>query len=136
MTAIQKPVPVVNPWAKPFWDATKAGKLVYQHCTNCNKNIFYPRIACPDCFSDEIEWVESQGKGRVYSYTVVESNAPSAFVGDMPYVIAIIKLDDGIQLLSNIVGCDPHSVECEMRVEVTFEKLNDEFTLPKFKPEL
>ncbi len=132
MTTIQKPVPVVNPWAKPFWDAAREDKLVYQHCNQCNKNIFYPRIACPDCFSDDIKWVESKGEGKVYTYTVVENNAPSAFLGDMPYVVAIVRLDEGIQLLSNIVGCEPNDVECEMRVKVTFEKLSDEFTLPKF----
>jgi len=135
MRAIEKPVPVVNPWAKPFWEATNKKKLVYQHCNSCNKNIFYPRIACPSCFSDDLKWVEASGKGKVYTYTVVESNAPSAFVDDMPYVVAIIKLDEGIQLLSNIVGCDPHHVACEMRVEVVFERINDEFVLPKFRPE-
>ncbi|MBI9091624.1 MAG: Zn-ribbon domain-containing OB-fold protein [Desulfobacterium sp.] len=134
MTTIEKPVPVVNPWAKPFWDAANKEKLVFQHCKGCDKNIFYPRIACPECFSDDLEWIEASGKGRVYTYTVVESNAPSAFVGDMPYVIAIVKLEEGVQFLSNIVGCDPHSVVCEMPVEVVFERLNDAFTLPKFTP--
>ena len=134
MTNIQKPVPVVNPWAKPFWDAARQEKLVYQRCRKCGKHVFYPRIACPDCFADDLEWVESKGLGTVYTYTVVENNAPSAFLADMPYVVAIVKLDEGIQLLSNIVGCDPYEVVCEMKVKVTFEKLNDEFTLPKFTP--
>jgi uncharacterized OB-fold protein len=134
MNNIQKPAPVVNPWAKPFWDAANEGKLVYQRCQACQKNIFYPRIACPDCFSDDLEWVESKGRGTVYTYTVVESNAPSAFIADMPYVVAIVKLDENIQMLSNIVGCDPYAVACGMAVQVTFEKLNDEFTLPKFSP--
>jgi uncharacterized OB-fold protein len=65
---------------------------------------------------------------------VVQANAPSAFVADMPFVVAVIRLEEGVQMLSNVIGCDPHSVECDMPVEVTFEKLNDEFTLPKFKP--
>ncbi len=130
----QKPVPIVNPWAKPFWDAARENKLTYQKCKDCNKNIFYPRIACPHCFSDNLEWVEASGKGIVYSYTVVENNSPSAFIEDTPYVVAIIKLEEGIQMLSNIVGCDPYKVTCDMPVTVTFEKLNDEFTLPKFTP--
>jgi uncharacterized protein len=129
-----KPVPVVNPWAKPFWDAAREEKLVYQKCRNCNTNIFYPRIACPQCFSDDIEWVEASGRGTVYSCTVVESNAPSAFINDIPYVVAVIKLEEGVQLLSNIIGCDPYEVTCDMPVQVVFEKLNDEFTLPKFTP--
>ena len=130
----QKPVPVVNPWAKPFWDAAREERLTIQKCTDCGKNIFYPRIACPECFSSNVEWVEASGRGTVYTYTVVENNCPSAFVVDLPYVVAVVRLEEGVQLLSNIVGCDPYEVTCDMPVEVVFEKLDDEFTLPKFKP--
>lgn len=134
MDTPKKPVPIVNPWAKPFWDAARQEKLMVQKCQDCNKHIFYPRIACPHCFSDKVEWVEASGKGTVYSYTVVINNAPSAFLQDMPFVIAIVKLEEGVQMLSNIINCNPDDVECDMPVEVTFEKLDDEFTLPKFRP--
>jgi hypothetical protein len=79
-------------------------------------------------------WVKAAGTGTIYTYTVVESNAPSAFIQDIPYVVAVIRLDEGVQMLSNIVGCDPEDVECDMPVEVIFEKLDDNFNLPKFKP--
>ena len=134
MENAEKPVPVVNPWARPFWEAAKEEKLIIQKCEDCEKHIFYPRIACPHCFSDDVEWVEASGKGKVYSFTVVLNNAPSSFIPDIPYVIAVVKLEEGVQLLTNIVGCDPEAVACDMPVEVTFEKLNDEFTLPKFQP--
>ena len=130
----EKPVPVVNPWARPFWEAARDKRLIIQQCKDCEKHIFYPRIACPHCFSDQVDWVEASGKGKVYSFTVVKNNAPSSFIIDMPYVIAIVKLEEGVQMLTNIVGCDPEAVACDMPVEVTFEKLNDEFTLPKFQP--
>ena len=130
----QKPVPVVNPWAKPFWDAARENKLIIQKCSDCGTYIFYPRIACPNCFSDNVAWVEASGRGTVYSYTIVENNAPSAFIADLPYVVAVIKLEEGVQLLSNIVGCAPGDVSCDMPVEVVFEKLTEDFTLPKFKP--
>lgn len=129
-----KPVPIVNDWARPFWEAARQEKLVIQRCKDCDEYIFYPRIACPYCFSDNIEWVEASGKGTVYSYTVVENNAPSAFINDIPYVVAVVRLEEGVQMLSNIVGCEPCDVRCDMAVNVTFEKLDDEFTLPKFKP--
>ena len=129
----EKPVPVVNPWARPFWEAAKEKRLIIQQCKDCNKHIFYPRIACPHCFSDQVDWVEASGKGKVYSFTVVKNNAPSAFITGMPYVIAVVKLEEGVQMLTNIVGCDPEAVTCDMPVEVIFEKLNDEFTLPKFQ---
>ena len=132
--ANQKPSPVVNPWSQPFWDAAREEKLVIQHCKDCGANIFYPRIACPQCFSDNLEWIQASGKGTVYTYTVVVSNSPSAFIADMPFVIAIVKLEEGVQMLSNIVGCKPEDVRCDMPVEVVFEKLNEEFKLPKFRP--
>ncbi len=134
MDTPSKPIPIVNDWAWPFWKAANDGKLIIQKCTDCGKHIFYPRICCPYCFSDNVEWVQASGKGTVYSFTVVEANPPSAFIKDLPYVIAIVKLEEGVQMLSNIIGCDPHTVRCDMPVEVSFEKLNDEFTLPKFKP--
>jgi uncharacterized protein len=134
MDTPKKPVPVVNPWARPFWEAARKEKLIIQKCKDCGKFVFYPRIACPHCFSEATEWVEASGKGKVYTYTVVENNAPSAFIRDIPYVVAVIRLDEGVQMLSNVVGCDPREVQCDMPVEVTFEKLNEEFTLPKFRP--
>ncbi len=131
----KKPAPIVNDWARTFWEAAKERRLVIQRCKECGKHIFYPRIACPHCFSDNVEWVDASGKGTVYSYTVVESNAPSAFINDIPYVVAVVRLAEGVQMLTNIVGCHPEEVRCDMPVEVTFERLDNEFTLPKFKPE-
>jgi len=125
---------VVNTWAQPFWDATRQERLIIQKCSACSQPVFYPRIACPHCSADSLEWIEVSGIGTVYSFTVVEANAPSAFIDDMPYVVAVIRLQEGVQMLSNVIGCDPHQVVCDMPVEVIFEKLNDEFTLPKFKP--
>jgi uncharacterized OB-fold protein len=129
-----KPIPDVNPWAMPFWEAAREQKLIIQKCQDCSKYVFYPRLVCPHCFSENMEWVEASGKGTVYSYTVVMNNSPSAFINDMPYVVALIKLEEGVQMLSNIVECAPEDVMCDMPVEVTFEKLNDDFTLPKFRP--
>ncbi len=134
MKQTPKPLPVINPWARPFWEAAKEERLIIQQCSDCKKHIFYPRIACPDCFSDNLAWVESSGKGTIYTFTVVESNAPSAFTGDIPYVVAVIKLQEGVQLLSNVVDCDFDGLHCDMPVEVVFERLTDEITLPKFRP--
>jgi hypothetical protein len=129
-----KPVPIVNPWARPFWDGARAGRLLIQRCQDCARHVFYPRVACPHCASERLEWVEASGKGTVYSYTVVYNNAPSAFAADVPYVVAVIELAEGVRMLSNIVQCNLDGLRCDMPVEVTFERLNDEFTLPKFRP--
>lgn len=134
MTQSLKPSPVVTSVERPFWDAARKGDLILQKCVDCNRFIFYPRIYCPHCHSAALTWEKASGKGKVYTYTVVLSNSHSSFLADIPFVIAIVKLDEGVQMLSNIVDCRPEDAACDMPVEVVFEKLNDEFTLPKFKP--
>ncbi len=134
MSKIEKPIPESNSWTQPFWDAVHERRLIIQQCTDCGEKIFYPRLICTACFSQNLEWIEASGKGTVYTFTIVVNNAPSAFLEDMPYIIAVIKLDEGVQMLSNIVECDPDQVYCDMPVEVTYKKINDEYTLPVFKP--
>ncbi len=129
-----KPVPVVQPWARPFWDAAKRHELTLQHCGDCDRAIHYPRMACPHCGSDNLGWRQASGRGTVYSFTIVENNAPSAFAADVPYVVAVIRLEEGVQMLSNIVEADHADIQCDMAVEVVFEDLDEEFTLPKFRP--
>jgi uncharacterized OB-fold protein len=128
------PVPVVQPWARRFWDAAREHRLELQHCDACQRWIFYPRLACPHCGADEPGWRQASGRGSIYSFTVVRANAPSAFTRSLPYVVAVIRLAEGVQLLSNIVQCDPATLVCDQPVEVVFEKLNEEFTLPRFRP--
>jgi uncharacterized OB-fold protein len=129
-----KPIPPINPWAEPFWAGAREGRLVIQKCTDCKKHIFYPRLSCPFCFSEKLDWIEASGRGTVYSHTLVQNNPPSAFMEDLPFTIAIVELEEGVRMMTNIVECDPEAVHCEMPVEVTFERLTDEITLPKFKP--
>ena len=128
------PKPVCSACARPFWDGARQGRLLIQKCGSCGQNIFYPRLSCPACFSEKLDWVEASGRGSIYSYTVVYNNAPSAFVADVPYVVAVIRLEEGVQMLSNIVECDHEKLACDMPVEVVFEELDEEFTLPKFRP--
>ncbi len=134
MDAPAKPVPLVSPWARPFWDATREHRLIIQQCGDCKAHVFYPRIVCPSCGEDALGWVEASGRGTVYSFTVVHNNAPSAFAPDTPFVIAVIRLEEGVQMLSNVVDYDPDELVCDMPVEVAFEKRTDEFTMPVFRP--
>jgi uncharacterized OB-fold protein len=129
-----KPIPPMNPWAEPFWAGTREGKLLIQKCADCGKHVFYPRLVCPSCFSERLDWIEASGRGTVYSHTLVQNNPPSAFIEDLPFTIAIVELEEGVRMMTNVVECDPESVYCDMPVEVTFERLTDEITLPKFKP--
>ena len=131
----ERPLPApLTPEARPYWDGLKEGKLMVPRCNACGKPFFYPRVACPHCFADALDWVQASGRGTLYSYTVVHNNAPSAFVADVPYVVAVVELEEGVRMASNLVDCDHAALRCDMPVEVTFERLDDEFTLPKFRP--
>lgn len=86
------------------------------------------------CYSNDAEWIRASGKGKVYTFAVYHQAFHQAFESDLPYVTAIVELEEGPRLLSNILGCNPQDVRCDMPLEVTWEDINEEFSLPKFKP--
>ena len=134
MGEYQKPLPIPNEDTKPFWDGLKEHKLSIQKCSQCGQFRFPPRIICPYCMSLESEWVEVEGGGTVYSFTIVHHAYTPAYEGELPYVVAIIEIEEGIRLISNIVGCKPEQVEIGMHVGLTFEDVTPDFTLHKFQP--
>lgn len=135
MIKYNKPLPKIsNQVVKEFYDGTKKHKLLVQHCNACGKNIFYPKTFCPYCWSENIGWIESSGKGKLYTYTVCISNVSEAFAPDLPYIVGVVDLEEGVRLLTNIVDCKPEDVTCDMGVEVVFRDVTEEFTLPLFKP--
>ncbi len=129
-----KPLPLITTLSKVFYDACKENKLIYQHCPDCGCDpIFFPKHMCPDCLGENLGWKVSKGKGRIYSFTVALDSAPPEFWGDMPYILAIVELDEGFRMMSNIVMCDPNDVTCDKRVEIVFDPVTPEVTLPKFR---
>jgi len=133
MSEWKNPLPEITTVSKPFYKAAREHKLLIQRCTDCQKNIFYPKSLCPHCLSSNLEWFESSGKGKAYSFTVVEGGAPEAFQDAVPYVLGVIDLEEGVRMLSWIVDCDPKEVKCDMDVEVTFRDLNEDIALPMFR---
>jgi uncharacterized OB-fold protein len=136
-TEYNKPLPTPSYVSQPFWDAAKEHRLIYQRCTACGTRVFYPRDICPgkDCFGvGTLEWVESSGRGWVYGFTISYQPASAAFAGDVPYVLAIIELDEGWRMNSNVINISPEEVTIGMRVEVVWDDVTPEFTLPKFQP--
>ena len=83
--------------------------------------------------SERVEWKQASGRGKIYSYTIARRPGGPAFVDDVPYVIAIIELEEGVRMMSNIINTPIEKIRCEMPVQVIFEKVNDEITLPKFE---
>ncbi len=127
-----RPIPVPTHFSQPFWDGTQAGRLLVPKCNDCSKYRWTPQPACPHCLSESFDWSEVSGRGKIYSFTVVQRSAdPIAFPD--PYVVAIIKLDEGVAMLSTIVGTSADKIEIEMDVVVSFEKISDEITLYPFK---
>ena len=133
ITHVNKPVPEPTIWSKPFWDACKNHELHIQKCSDCKQLIMYPKKYCPHCLSEHLTWIKSKGYGKIYSYSVVNNNPPSFFIDELPYVVAIVELDEGVRLTTNIVEDNHDLLACEVEVEVIFEKANDDITLPKFK---
>jgi uncharacterized OB-fold protein len=127
-----RPLPVPDGDTKPYWDAAREHRLVIQRCQACQQAIFYPRSLCPHCMSDQIAWLDASGKGTIYSYTVVH-RAPAQFAEDVPYVVALIDLAEGVRLMSNVVDCAPSDVRIGAPVEVTFDNVTPEISLPKFR---
>ena len=134
MSEYKNPLPEITPVSKPFYQAAREHKLMIQRCSDCKKNIFYPKMICPFCLSTNLEWFESRGKGKLYSFTVVDLGAPEAFQEALPYVIGVIDLEEGVRMLSWLVDCKHDDVKCDMDVEVTFKDLDEDTALPMFKP--
>ena len=133
MKEYRKPLPKPTPWSTPFWDGCKNKKLLIQQCKDCKKHVFYPKLFCPFCLSQKLGWIEASGKGKIYSYTIVHSYQPTEFSKDVPYAVAIIELKEGVRMMSNLVESDLEKVRCDLDVEVVFEDVTHEFTLPKFR---
>ncbi|MFW6114057.1 MAG: Zn-ribbon domain-containing OB-fold protein [Actinomycetota bacterium] len=128
------PLPLMTTLSKVFWDGCREGKLLYQHCRNCGEVIFFPKYLCPNCMGHDLEWLESEGKGRIDTFTVTYNFAPPAFMAVVPYCVAIVEMDEGYRMMTNIVECDFEELECDMPVEVVFDPVTGEATLPKFRP--
>jgi uncharacterized OB-fold protein len=129
-----KPLPHVDAESKEFWDACRHHELRVQKCRACGALRYYPRALCPSCLSADTEWVLSSGQGTVYTYTVTYQNQSAGFRDELPYVLAYVELDEGVRLLTNIVGCAPDNVAIGMRVSVVFDDVTPDVSLPKFTP--
>ena len=134
MSEVIRPIPQITPELRPFFEASKQGQLVVQKCGNCATLRFPPRRICSNCLSREASWAPVSGEGEVYSFIVMHRVYHPAFATQVPYAVAMVKLKEGAKLISNVIGINPHEIKCGMPVEVSFEKLDEEVTLPMFRP--
>ncbi|MGE0877505.1 MAG: Zn-ribbon domain-containing OB-fold protein [Acidimicrobiia bacterium] len=126
------PLPVPSLISQPFWDACARNELIFQRCDDCGRPLFNPTPVCRYCTSTALSWERSQGKGRVYSWTVAWRPQHPSFT--TPYAAAIIDMDEGYQMLSNIVGCRVEDVVVGQAVSVVFHPVGGGMVLPYFEP--
>jgi uncharacterized OB-fold protein len=129
----RRPLPQPTPETRHFWEGTRARELRLQRCDGCAHVYFPPRPFCPKCASKQVSVFKASGRGTLYSY-VINHRAPPGF--EAPYSIAVVELDEGPRMMTNIVGTPqtPEALELDMPVEAVFEDFGDEITLPFFKP--
>jgi len=127
-------VPGVTALTEPYWDGARRHELLLQRCSACGKVWHPPLPLCPECHSSAVEWMAASGRGRVYTYTVVYHATHAAMADKVPYISALIELEEGPRVLTNLRNCTEDDVQIGMPVIVLFEELTDEITLPQFAP--
>ena len=130
-----KLIPGVTPLTEPYWAGARRNELLIQCCNRCATRWHPPLPRCPCCHSSEVTWIPVSGRGRVYTYTVVYHPTHRAMADRVPYITALIELEEGPKVLTNLRNCSEADVRVNMPVRVLFERLTDEITLPQFEPE-
>jgi len=110
-----RPTPAADDFGAPFWTAAAEGRLLIQHCPACGHRQHYPRALCTECGATP-EWEEASGRGTVHTYTVIRQNGAQPFRDELPYVVAVIDLEEGPRMMSNLTGCPPDEVRIGMEV--------------------
>ena len=130
----RKPLPQPSDVSREFWAGLQEREVRLPRCRQCEKFVFYPRTICPYCMGVEFDWVKVSGIGKVYSFTVVRRAMIPAFQEATPYVLALVQLEEGPRLTTNIVNCDVGNVRVDMPVQATYDDVTAEITLLKFEP--
>jgi uncharacterized OB-fold protein len=126
------PVPNPSPASKPYWEGCARGELLYQRCDGCGTIALRPGTVCGHCLSRSLSWARSEGRGLLYSWTVVWRPQRPSFT--VPYAPAIVTLDEGFRMVSSVVGCEPDDLAADMPLAVEFHPASDDIFLPYFRP--
>ena len=137
MTAVQssqRPLPSPTSDSMPFWQGASEGLLRIQRCLACGTHRFPPGNRCPQCWTNEYEWVTAKGEGTLFTFTVMRRAYHPGLIGAVPYVVGVVELAEGVRLITNIVDCEPDHVIVGMPVRVTFTELQPDMSIPTFAP--
>ena len=127
-------LPTPDAETQPFWDGARDGKLLIRRCGACGEAHFYPRPFCPKCWSDDVRWEEASGRATLYTWSVVHRNDLPPFGERVPYVAAAVDLDEGPRMLTNVVGCEFDALTVGLPLEVSYQAISDDVTIPVFRP--
>ncbi len=127
-------LPSIDEESRPFWDAAREERLLIARCGECHKPHHYPRPFCPFCWSENVRWEDASGRATLYTYSTVFVNDLPPFKERLPYIAAVVDLEEGPRMMTNVVDCDPAGLRIGQELEVSFRKLTDEVTVPVFRP--
>jgi len=130
---MQPPLPAPNPDTQEFWDGCRRHELRIQRCADCGTARFTPRPACPRCASLRFAWITCSGRARVHTWTVIHGPTLPAFADRTPYAAGVVRLDEGVFMVGQIRGCDPHAIHEGMRVAVEFDDVAPDVSLPHWR---
>lgn len=132
--AVPEPIrPTITDLNRPFWEACRQGRLVAQRCAACGELRYPASSVCPSCLSGEAEWIELSGRGEIFSYVVVHRGYHPYWAERVPYNVALIELEEGLRMFSNIVGMPNDRLEVGQKVKVAFERRAEDLTVPVFE---
>jgi len=132
--AARRDVPTVDDDTRPFWDAAREGRFLIARCRACGTAHHYPRPFCPSCWSDDVAWEQASGRATLYTYSTVFVNDLSPFAQRLPYIAAVVDLEEGPRVMTNLVDCTPDELRVGMAVEVDYRALTPDITAPVFRP--
>ncbi|MBM3660516.1 MAG: Zn-ribbon domain-containing OB-fold protein [Actinobacteria bacterium] len=129
-------MPTPDEETAPFWAGVNEDRLLIKHCNACGANHFYPRPFCPTCWSTDVEWCAASGRATLYTWSVVYNNDLPPFNERLPYVAALVDLEEGPRMMTNVVDCPFDELAAEMPLEVVYEQVSDDpfVKLPRFRP--
>jgi uncharacterized OB-fold protein len=131
---VAKPLPAISDFNRPFWEGTRLGEFRLQHCKGCGK-VWAPNgPVCPHCFSEDYRWEKMSGKGKIATWVVFHKLYHPSFARELPYNVAFVELDEGPRVIANVVGISNDELKIGMPVQAVFDKVNDEVTIPRFRP--
>ncbi|RIK39024.1 MAG: hypothetical protein DCC58_15895 [Chloroflexi bacterium] len=135
MSDYPRPLPVPDPTTLPYWESVKAHAMRIQRCNDTGKFFFYPRGVSPFTLSKNISWEPVSGSGTLYTYTIVHRHYHPGFASEIPYVVALVELDEGVRIMADLVDVepDPQKIKIGSRVEVVYDDVTEEVTLPRFR---